>query len=159
MLKKYNRSTTVNNYIDSDTGEIISQDKHKKTILIHDEKKFFQVYYGLQEQLYGLSTLECRVFMLLCFKINDSGLCVTNGESKKEIANTINAGKIEGSTRKTSPTTVMRAIMNLRKKGLLKQRGRGADEINPQFVWRGDLKKREIRILCYQDDGNDFNIE
>ena len=152
MLKKYNRSVTTDNYIDIETGEVIDKHTEKKTFLIHDEKKFFQIYYGLQEELFGLSNLECRVFMLLCFTVNDNGLCITNGESKVRIANIINAGKQEGSTRKTSPTTVMRAIMSLRSKGLLKPRGRGADEINPRYVWRGDLKKREIKIIYYEEE-------
>jgi hypothetical protein len=148
----YTVATTRDRFVDKETGEILDDSIiEKKQILISDEKTFFQFYYAIEAYIWDLTSMERDVFMALCLKANKENKVYPVTAIKEEIAIKINMSKT--GDRKSSVSSVSKAILHLTSKELLTKLSPSEYLINPRFVWSYTAKSREFSIKTEIENG------
>jgi len=135
QVKKVKTDVVINNYLDSETGEIIetTQDiKHHK-IIVEDKESFAIQYSNI---LGALKKLTGRDIKLLTY-------CSLNAEQN---TNRINLTKpiLEEISELFDSTYdgLRQSIVFLKKQNILIPLGSGTYRINPRYYWRGNLGER-----------------
>ena len=130
--QKIKTERTTNNYIDSETGELLGQDldiKHTK-ILVSSEEQFAVIYSDIITAMEGLSTPTKTLFTYININTNEITLVKHKIEQLSKEAD-------------IAVSTIKKSITDLVKKGILIKRGSGVYLINPKYYWRGTINNRK----------------
>lgn len=133
--RKVKTETVVNNFIDTDTGELLNTEEHVKhhKIVVDDSTSFAIMYSEVIGALKGLRSNDMHIVQY----------CVLNAEVN---SNTVNLTK--PMCDKITETcdipyqSIKNSIAKLKTKGLLIPLGSGNYRVNPKYYWRGNKIER-----------------
>lgn len=135
-LKTIKSDTTINNYIDSETGEVLETESSIKrsTIVLTSKEDFVLMFTETMGLVDGLDKVAIKVIQwcALNAKYNDNSISL-NKYYREVICNKFSL----------TDGTIRNAISRLKKKNILIPLGGGVYRINPRYYWKGDSKKRK----------------
>jgi hypothetical protein len=137
MSREFKVKTDIvtNNYIDSQTGELLDVEteiKHHK-IIVDDKESFGMMYATVLGALYKLNGSCIKVLMYCSINSKyNTNVIVLNSYFCEEI----------GRTTGLSVSAVKNAIVTLKKEKFLFRVAQGTYKINPNYFWKGQSKDR-----------------
>lgn len=138
-LQKVKTDVTVNNYIDSNTGELLDtsvETKHTK-IVTHRGDEFASIYSSIIAAMKGLSTSAKSLLTYIALKSNINTNEITLVKSKLE--------ELSKDSELSIPT-IKRNIRILVEKDILIKKGSGLYLVNPKYFWRGSADNRNKKL-------------
>lgn len=138
-------SERTNNYIDSDTGELLNKDNSVNYSVTADNDRFVFLYGKFLKYLTGLSETDMKIFIFLTFNIDSNTHTIT---SNKMLADrcTEEIG--------VSGKTFFNCISKLCGKEMLIKdpQYKGVYRVNPEHGWKGSQKDRSkvLKIVLIQ---------
>ena len=134
-LKNVHKRTTVNNYVDTETGEVINTStdiKHDK-IIVNDAERFAMIFSNIIGVIDGLNGTAIKV-LIFCSQNCVVNTCIINlGKAYRE--SICKAFDLKDQT-------VKNAISDLVKNGILIYESTSTYKVNPKYFWRGDMGER-----------------
>lgn len=133
---KVKTDVVTNNYLDSETGEIIEQSteiKHHKIVVDSDES-FFWTYNALLSILQDLTKTEIKLLQYACLNAQWNKNIVSFG---KPVCEDIKKSY------DISYQTVKDTVSSLKTKNIFIPLGSGYYRINPRYYWRGNSSERK----------------
>ena len=134
-LKKVHKKTTINNYVDKETGELLTTDvdiKHDK-IVVNDAERFAMIFSNIIGVIDGLNGTAIKV-LIFCSQNCVVNTCIINlGKAYRE--SICKAFDLKDQT-------VKNAISDLVRKGILIYESTATYKVNPKYFWRGDMGER-----------------
>lgn len=140
----------VDRIIDSETGEVIQQDR-KESLAVGKEPNYYKVYINDLANLQGLNPTEKMVFETLSANMTFDNLIVLIKPIKEKLV------KITGKEFET----IKKAIQGLAKKKVLLKEERACYRVNPKYVAKGkweDIKALRL-VIEYSERGREISIE
>ena len=133
-LKTIRTTTSVNNLVDPETGELVDQKvtEKKDVIVVDSENQFIQVYASLQYAIKGIPPMESRVMVELLFMLGKDNIIAITKPIRELMAKNIN----------NSEGTIRNSLYRLVKLGILFPEGRSTYRFNPEYAWKGKLSDR-----------------
>lgn len=131
--------TVVNNFIDTETGELIDTDVNVKThkVLVESKDQFAFVYASLIGALKSLNGTDVKLLMYCSMNCSyNTNLIPLNSFFLEEAANQLDS----------SVGSLKNSIMNLTKKSILVKLGAGTYRVNPRYFWKGDRTERSVTM-------------
>ncbi len=139
-LKKVETTKESLQVIDAETGELIEtkSDSKSRTILVNNEKEFYQLYYSINGIIDKLSLAESRLLLHL------SMMC--DGENKIALPLYVKEEIAKSSTLHIQ--TINNCLTALTKKGIVIRVATGLYRVNPRYVWKRSQSERD-KMLKY----------
>lgn len=140
----------VDRIIDSETGEIIQQDR-KESLAVGKEPNYYKVYINDLANLQGLNTTEKMVLEILSANMTFDNLIVLIKPIKEKLV------KMTGK----SYDGIKKAIQELAKKNVLIKEERACYRVNPKYIAKGkweDIKALRL-VIEYSERGREISIE
>ena len=149
-LENFKINQQVDRIIDSETGEVIQQDR-KESLAVGKEPNYYKVYINDLANLQGLNPTEKMVFEMLSANMTFDNLIVLIKPIKEKLV------KITGKEFET----IKKAIQGLAKKKVLLKEERACYRVNPKYVAKGkweDIKALRL-VIEYSERGREISIE
>ncbi len=149
-LENFKINQQVDRIIDSETGEVIQQDR-KESLAVGKEPNYYKVYINDLANLQGLNPTEKMVFEILSANMTFDNLIVLIKPIKEKLV------KITGKEFET----IKKAIQGLAKKKVLLKEERACYRVNPKYVAKGkweDIKALRL-VIEYSERGREISIE
>ena len=149
-LENFKINQQVDRIIDSETGEVIQQDR-KESLAVGKEPNYYKVYINDLANLQGLNPTEKMVFEILSANMTFDNLIVLIKPIKEKLV------KITGKEFET----IKKAIQCLAKKKVLLKEERACYRVNPKYVAKGkweDIKALRL-VIEYSERGREISIE
>lgn len=130
--------TQVENYIDSETGEVLEQNiKTIKVVVNKDE--FFLAYAGMCDVLLNkkLSKCDVELYAYLLKQCSEGREFTINAYTKEQ------AAKYTG----RNPTSYNNSTRSLLKHGLIYKVANRTYKINPEYAFKGSSKNRNKAVI------------
>ena len=149
-LENFKINQQVDRIIDSETGEVIQQDR-KESLAVGKEPNYYKVYINDLANLQGLNPTEKMVFEILSANMTFDNLIVLIKPIKEKLV------KITGKEFET----IKKAIQGLAKKKVLLKEERACYRVNPKYIAKGkwqDIKALRL-VVEYSERGRQINVE
>lgn len=149
-LENFKINQQVDRIIDSETGEVLQQDR-KESLAVGKEPNYYKVYINDLANLQGLNPTEKMVFEILSANMTFDNLIVLIKPIKEKLV------KITGKEFET----IKKAIQGLAKKKVLLKEERACYRVNPKYVAKGkweDIKALRL-VIEYSERGREISIE
>ena len=134
-LKNKYSETVVNNYIDSDTGELLNFDVEVKThkIVVEGKDQFAFMYSSIIGALNGLNGSDIKLLMFCSLNCTyNSNIIALNSHFLELISS--QSGVSVGSLKNS--------LTSLHKKNILIKLGGATYRVNPRYFWKGENTER-----------------
>lgn len=131
--------TTRKQYIDAETGELVTMDNIKK--IVYGQKNFWKCY--LMDFLAVLGIIDNRqldVFIYICENTNQSNNLFIG--TYKKIATDVGCSK----------DTIAKIMKKLQEHNFIKRVQNGLWFVNPDLLMKGNDHKRQVLLSYYQSD-------
>lgn len=131
--------TTRKQYIDAETGELVTMDNIKK--IVYGQKNFWKCY--LMDFLAVLGIIDNRqldVFIYICENTNQSNNLFIG--TYKKIAADVGCSK----------DTIAKIMKKLQEHNFIKRVQNGLWFVNPDLLMKGNDHKRQVLLSYYQSD-------
>lgn len=149
-MDKLKINQKVDRIIDSQTGEIIEQER-VESMAVGKEPNYYKVYINDLANLQGLNPTEKVVLETLSANMTFDNLIVLIKPIKEKLCQ-ITGKEFE---------TIKKAIQGLTKKKVLLKEERACYRVNPKYVAKGkweDIKALRL-VVEYSERGRDISIE
>lgn len=149
-MDKMKINQQVDTIIDSETGEILQQDR-KESLAVGKEPNYYKVYINDLANLQGLNPTEKMVLEILSANMTFDNLIVLIKPIKEKLV------KLTGK----SYDGIKRAIQELTKKKVLLKEERACYRVNPKYIAKGkweDIKALRL-VIEYSERGREISIE
>lgn len=134
MAKKRVINQRVTEYVNPDTGEVVSNTTEQSIIIDSENEPFFMVFSKHMAVVYGINSISAVRVMWKFFEMAEynTGRVLLPSPTRKELIRYLNI----------SPSIFEKSLSLLKMNGIIKG-GRGEYFVNPELHWRGTKSVRD----------------